>query len=188
MGIAAIILGVFALALIYVVLKKIINALWFFLMMLLGVAIAIFSLVATISGFIPAILGIIFGLALAGTAFGSMKGGSSGHSSSHGSSSGSYSSSSGGDFNSSAVESEVCCFDVFAGLGGGTVYCDYAIAYKGSNTAEVYFKIRGIWGITTSREVQELVNEAHKQVANKVQNRWPYVSVKTKCTEATDNL
>lgn len=185
MGIAAIILGVFAVVLIYVVLKKIINAIWFFLMMLLGIGIAIFSLVATISGFIPAILGIVFGLALAGTSFGSMRGHYSGHSSSSSSSS-SYSS--GSELSSSAVENVVCCFDVFAGLGGGTVYCDYAIAKKASRSVEVFFKIRGIWGLSTSREVQELVNEAHERVAEKVQNEWPDVSVRTKCTEATDNL
>ena len=186
MGIAAIILGVFALALIYVVLKKIINAIWFFLMTLLGLAIAIFSLVATISGFLPAILGIVFGLALAGTSFGSMRSGSSGRSSSHSSSSSSYSS--GSRFNSAAVESAVSCFDVFAGLGGGTVYCDYAIAHEASREAEVYFKVRAIWGCTTTREVQELVDKAHEEVAERVQSEWPDVSVRTKCTEATDNL
>ena len=178
MGVASIILCVVAVFLGFLVIKRIVSALWNYLMILLGLAIAIFCLVATISGFIPAILGIIFGIALAGTAFGYVRGKTPSYSSSSSGSSSSYSS----EPTSGAVENLILCFDVFAGLGGGTLYCDRAYVSKGSQTIEVHFYIKDIFGITTQREVEELVEKAHQEVASMVQSEWPHYSVKTKCT------
>ena len=179
MSVAAIVLCVVAVVLGFLVIRRVVSALWNYIMILLGIAIAIFCLVATISGFIPAILGIVFGLALAGTAFGYVRGKPSSRSSSH------YTSSSSSSYDEpteGAVHNLILCFDVFAGLGGGTVYYDHGYVSRSSKTIEVSFYINGIWGITTESELKELVNNALNEVASKVQDEWPHYSVKTKCT------
>ena len=179
MGIASIVLCVVAIFLGFLVIRKVVSALWNYIMILLGLAIAIFCTVATFSGFIPAILGIVFGIALAVTSFGYARGKTPSHSSG-----GSYSSSSSysDEPTEGAVHNLILCFDVFAGLGGGTLYYDRSYVSKSSKTIEVSFYLTDLFGITTSSEVQELVSTAHQEVAEKIQSEWPNYSVKTKCT------
>ena len=99
MELASIILIIGALILIVLVVKKVVSALWDWILALVGIAIAGFCIMATASGFFPAIIGIIFGVGLTISSIkniaGDFKYRSGGHSSSHssrGSSSGSSSS------------------------------------------------------------------------------------------------
>ena len=64
MELASIILIVAALVLIFLVVKKIVSALWDWILALVGIAIAGFCILATANGFAPAIIGIIFGVGL----------------------------------------------------------------------------------------------------------------------------
>lgn len=182
MTIVTILLCVGAIALIIFVVKKVVSALWYYIFIVLGIAIAIFGLIATFSGFILGLLGVPFGIALAFTSYKNSKGqyinwGGGGGSSGGG---GSNSDSPDGSY---AVSNAVGTFTVYSGLASGDVYHDGD--YVSGNTIVVEYKIINVtYNISlSSSEIQGLKDEAHNEICSRVQSRFPNYNVRTKCTD-----
>ena len=175
-------LAIGAVVLIVLLIKKAVSALWEYIMVLLGVALIIGSIIATVNGFTFAIIGIVFGISLTVMAIKNLPRRGRSHRSSSSSSSSSSNYSSDDDYDSgykspSHYASDLAFYtkNALVGKGIDIIYtsCDYN-AYNDSIELTVHFFVN-------NKEYISKVHDDEDSIMRDLKSAVQYAINQTKC-------